>query len=120
MITLFALIYFLTVSTLFFINNLFLKNSKSTFLQNRIFLNSFCNRIFINSFCKVSIYKVRTKLRKACVCYFLSKFYFSPNDSPSKCFFISCKKLFSFSRYSNFFIFVFPLIFFPVTHCLGV
>ena len=46
-------------------------------------------------------------------------FYFSPNDSPSKAmkmFFISSKKLFSFSRYSNFCIFVFPS-FFPVSHC---
>ena len=42
------------------------------------------------------------KRLKACVCYFLSKFYFSPNDSPSKIVknvFISLKKLFSFSRY---------------------
>ena len=33
-----------------------------------------------------------------------------------KTFFISSKKLFSFSRYSNFCIFVFPS-FFPVSHC---
>ena len=26
----------------------------------------------------------RRKLFKACVCYFLSNFYFSPNDRPSK------------------------------------
>ena len=49
---------------------------------------------------------------KACVCCFLSNFYFSPSDSPSKtmkkCFFISSKNLFSFSRYSNFCIFVLP------------
>ena len=45
---------------------------------------------------------------------FLSEFYFSPNDSPSeiwKLFFISSKKLFSFSRYSNFCTFVFPSFF---------
>ena len=57
---------------------------------------------------------------KACVCYFLLNFYFSPNDSPSKMmknvFFISCKKLFSFSRYSNFGNSSAPL-FFPVSHC---
>ena len=34
-----------------------------------------------------------------------------------KTFFVSSKKLFSFSRYSNFCIFVFPY-FFPVSHCL--
>ena len=59
---------------------------------------------------------------KACVRCFLSNFSFSPNDSASKTmkniFFISSKKLFSFSRYSNFCIFVF-LSFFPVSHCLG-
>ena len=39
-------------------------------------------------------------LLKACVCYFLSYFCFSPNDRSSKLwkmFFISCKKLFSFA-----------------------
>ena len=48
---------------------------------------------------------------KACVHYFLSNFYFSPNDSSSKTikmFFISSRKLFSFSRYSSFVISVFP------------
>ena len=48
---------------------------------------------------------------KACVCNFLSNFYFSPNNSPSKLMknvFISSKKHFLFSRYSNFCIFVFP------------
>ena len=51
---------------------------------------------------------------KACVRYFLTKFYFSPNDSPSKTMkdvFISSKKLFSFSRYSNFCISHLPLFF---------
>ena len=47
---------------------------------------------------------------KASVRYFLSKFYFSPNDSPLKTTknVISSKKLFSFSRHSSFSIFVFP------------
>ena len=35
-----------------------------------------------------------------------------------KMFFISSKKLFSFSRYSNFCVFVFPS-FFPVSHCFS-
>ena len=56
--------------------------------------------------------QVRHFLLKACIRYFLSKFHFSPNDSPSKTmFFISSKKLCLFSRYSNFFIFVFPSFF---------
>ena len=53
---------------------------------------------------------IKRKL-KACVRYFLSNFYFSRNDSASKImkiFFISSKKLFLFSRYSNFCISVFP------------
>ena len=59
---------------------------------------------------------------KACVRYFLSNFYFSPNDSPSKTMknvFSWSKKLFSFSRYS---IFAFPSspLFFPVSYCFRV
>ena len=49
---------------------------------------------------------------------FLTSFHFSPNDSPSKLwkmFFMSSKKLFSFSRYSNFVFQSFPL-FLPVSH----
>ena len=46
---------------------------------------------------------------KACVCYFLSNFYFFPNDSPSKTmknvFYLTKKP---FSRYSDFCISVFP------------
>ena len=60
------------------------------------------------------IYNDHISSFKACVCYFLSNFYFSPNDSPSKTtkkFFISSKKLFFFSRYSNFCIFAFPSFF---------
>ena len=56
---------------------------------------------------------------KACVRYFLSNFYFSPNDSPSNTmknvFYFTLKAL-SFSRYSNFCVFVLPS-FFPVSHC---
>ena len=42
---------------------------------------------------------------KACVHYFFEIFIFPPNDSPSKTMknvFVSSRKLFSFSRYSNF------------------
>ena len=54
--------------------------------------------------------KITEKRLKACVRYFLSNFYFSPNDSPSKTMkdFFSTKKLFLFSRYSHFCICVFP------------
>ena len=48
---------------------------------------------------------------KACVCYFLTNFYFSLNDSPSKNMedvFISSEKLFSFSKYSNVCTSIFP------------
>ena len=52
--------------------------------------------------------------------YFVRNFWFSPNDNPSKNMkdvFISSKKLFSFSSYSNFFIstFLSPLL--PVSYC---
>ena len=61
--------------------------------------------------------KVRFKAR---VCYFISKCYFSPNDSPSNTmknvFLFHFKKLFSFARYVDFYISVFPL-FTPVSHC---
>ena len=53
---------------------------------------------------------------KACVCFFVSNFYFLSNDSPSKTVFISSKKLFWILRYSNFCILAFPS-FFPVSHC---
>ena len=55
---------------------------------------------------------------KTCVCYFLLNFYYSPHDSPKtmKNDFYSSKKLFLFSRYSNFCIFIFSS-FFPVSHC---
>ena len=56
---------------------------------------------------------------KAFVRYFLSNFIFHQMIALQnlwKMFFISSKKLFSFSRHSFFFIFVFPS-FFPVSHC---
>ena len=58
-----------------------------------------------------------TKSLKACVRYFLSKFYFSPNDSPSK----TMKNAFYFislcSRDIQIFVFPsFPL-FLPLSHC---
>ena len=48
---------------------------------------------------------------KACFCYFFNKFLFFTKLQPFKnyeMFFISCKKLFSFSRYSIFCISIFP------------
>ena len=53
---------------------------------------------------------------KACICYFLSNFYISLNDSPSK----SMKNVLfhlksSFRLYSHFWIFIFPF-FVPVSH----
>ena len=57
---------------------------------------------------------------KACVCYFLSKFYFSPNDSPSKTmenvFCFIWKALFVLKIF-KFLYFCLPLFFFPVSHC---
>ena len=54
---------------------------------------------------------------KACVCYFVSNFYFLPNDSPSK-------TMFSFHLKSSFgsldieiFVFWPSPLFFPVSHC---
>ena len=57
------------------------------------------------------VFSTRAKNLKVCVCYFLRKFYSSPNDSLPK------TKLFLFSRYSNF---VFPPspLFLLVSHCL--
>ena len=56
---------------------------------------------------------------KACICYFLTNCYLSPNYSPSKTMkddFFSSIKLFSFSRYLNFCISIFPSC--PlVSHC---
>ena len=59
---------------------------------------------------------ISMKKVKACVRYFYQILPndFSPNDSPSKTmkmFFVSSKKLFSFSRYSSFCFFVFPSFF---------
>ena len=65
------------------------------------------------------IVKVFFVLFKACVRYFLSNFYshqIITFQKLWKMFFISSKKLFSFSRYSDFCIFIFPS--FPsLSHC---
>ena len=55
----------------------------------------------------------------ACVHYFLSNFYFSPNDSSRKLwkmYFVSSKKLLSFSKYLNFCTPSSPL-FLHISHC---
>ena len=52
---------------------------------------------------------------EAFVCYFLSHFYFAPNDSPSK----TMKNVFSFrSRDIQIFVFLSPPLFLPVSHCI--
>ena len=51
-----------------------------------------------------------------CGCYFLFSHQMIALSKPWKMFFISSKKLFSFSRYSDFYISVFDS-FFPVSHC---
>ena len=53
---------------------------------------------------------------KACLCYFLFFHYIVALQKLWKMFFISPKKLFLFSRYSNFCISILPS-FFPVSHC---
>ena len=67
-------------------------------------------KFFINFFCRF----------KACVRYFLSNFYFSPNDSPSK----TTKNIFLFHLKSSFrsrdiqiFVFLSSPLFAPVSHC---
>ena len=68
-------------------------------------------RSLIFSWKKSAKIKFFTLILKAYVRYFFSKFYFSPRIALQKLwkmFFNSYKKLFSFSRYSNFCIFVFP------------
>ena len=65
------------------------------------------------------IYNDHISSCKACACYFLSNFYFSPKDSPSKTtkkFFISSKKLF-FSQDIQIFVFLPSHLFFHVSHC---
>ena len=54
-------------------------------------------------------------LLKACVRYFLSNFYFSPNDSPSKTFLFHLKSSFRF-RDIQIFVFSSSPLFFPVSH----
>ena len=53
---------------------------------------------------------------KDCVYYFLSTFYFSPNDSPSKCFVFHLKSSFC-SRDIQIFVYSSSPLFFPVSHC---
>ena len=56
---------------------------------------------------------------KACIRYFLSKFYFSPNDSPSKTeksFLFHGKNSFC-SRDIQIFVYSSSPLFFPVSHC---
>ena len=57
---------------------------------------------------------------KACVHYFLSNLYFSPNDRPSKTmknvFYFIWKALFVLEIFKFLYI-CFPLFFFPVSHC---
>ena len=76
-------------------------------------------KILLQNLCYTNSFLFRKEL-KACVCYFLSLYIFHQMIALQKLwkmFFIWSKKLFSFSRYSNFCIFVFPS-FFPVSHCL--
>ena len=51
---------------------------------------------------------------KACVCYFLSNFYFSPNDTP----FLFHQKSSFHTKDIQMFVFSSSLLFFPVSHCL--
>ena len=61
---------------------------------------------------------------KACVRYFLSNFYYSPNDSPSKTmknvfyFIFLFQALFVLEIFKVFY-FRLPLFFSPVSHCFG-
>ena len=66
--------------------------------------------VYLNYVQKVSICMIYY-IFKACAHYFLSIFYFSASDIPSKTMknvFYFIKKLFSYSRHSNFCIFIFP------------
>ena len=87
----------------------YLKSFRSRDIQIFVFLSS---HLFLPlSHCVRDCLKINLK---ACVRYFSSSFYFSPNDSLQKLwkmFFISSNKLFSFLRYSNFCVFVFPSFF---------
>ena len=63
---------------------------------------------------------IRQTTLKACVCYFLSNFYFSPNDNPSK----AMKNVFLFHLKSSFrtwdiqiFVLLSSPLFYPVSHC---
>ena len=60
--------------------------------------------------------KVKLKLVSAIIYQFFIFYRMIALQKLWNMFFISSKKLFSFSRYSNFCIFIFPT-FFPVSHC---
>ena len=79
----------------------------------------FHRRFITNYFCPVNIAKFLSKVFKTFACYFLTNFYFSPNDSPSKTMkdvsYFILKSLFVL-RYSIFGISIF-LFFIPVTYC---
>ena len=69
----------------------------------------------------LSIYMKKSFNFRACVCYFLSNFYFSPIDSPSKpskCFLFHLKSSFR-SRNIQIFVFLSSPVFFFVSHCLN-
>ena len=78
----------------------------------------------LSCFCWVTKAKKATTfhswwLLKTCVHYFLSNFYFSPNDSPSKtekCFLFHLKSSFH-SWDIQIFVFPFCTLFLPVSHC---
>ena len=74
-----------------------IKNAYPPFLINKVIKN-YCNYKFSSNQNQL---KDTTNVHyfKACVFYFLSNFYFSPSDSPSN---------FSFSRYSDFCISIYP------------
>ena len=55
---------------------------------------------------------------KACVHYFLSKFYFSPDDSPSKCFLFHLKSSF-LPGDIQISVYLCSPLFFPVSNCSG-
>ena len=57
---------------------------KPRFFQVSVFCKSLLRLLSIENFKFIPLLPTEFYVLKACVCYFLSKFYFSPNDSPSK------------------------------------
>ena len=112
-------IKWLTQSTFF---NAYLNLLSQNILQKSNYkkMKQGCFMLTFNGNFLINFPKSHNGIFKAYVNYFLSNFYLSPNDSPSKTmnyFYISSKKPFSFSRYSIFFISIF--ISFPsVSHCV--